>query len=85
MNYLRQLRDIILFILLVWGVILLGIFLVDAIIVPLPSFLPQFPILFVSILQVGITSALIILFLFVWDRLLAYYYKVNWEKRKKKE
>jgi len=85
MNYGRQLRDLIIFIILVWGVILLGLFVIDVLIVPLPAYFPQFHILLVSIVQVGVTGVLILIFLIIWDRLLAYYYKVNWEKRHKKD
>ena len=85
LNYGKQLKDIIIFVILVWGVILLGLFIIDVLIVPLPVYFPQFHILVVSILQIGITGILILFFLFIWDRLLAYYYKVNWEKRQEKD
>ncbi|NHI92315.1 MAG: hypothetical protein EAX96_07410 [Candidatus Lokiarchaeota archaeon] len=84
MNYFKQLRDLILFILLLWGIILLGLFIIDILIVPLPHYFPQVDPLTISIFQVGITGSLILLFLFVWDRILAYYYKKNYNKRMKK-
>ena len=85
MNYWKQLRDLIIFILLVWGVEMFGLFVIDVLIVPLPQYFPQIHVLIISILQVGITAILILLFLIVWDRLLAFYYKRNYKKRMKKD
>ena len=85
MDYLKQLRDLILFIILVWGVIMVGLLLVNYLIVPLPYYFPYIDVLTVSIFQVVITGGLILLFLIVWDRLLALYYKRNYEKRMKKD
>jgi len=85
MNYLKQLRDLILFIIFLWGVIMLGFFIIDWLIVPLPYYFPYINILTISIFQVLITGALFLIFLIVWDRVLAYYYKKNWEKRMKRD
>lgn len=85
MNYLKQLRDLILFIILVWGVIMIGLLLIDLLIVPLPYYFPYVDILTISIFQVGITGGLVLLFLLAWDRILAFYYKKNYERRMKKD
>ncbi|MHA1758843.1 MAG: hypothetical protein ACTSVV_18900 [Promethearchaeota archaeon] len=62
-----------------------GFFVIDVLIVPLPQYFPQVHVLIISTLQVGITAILILLFLIVWDRLLAFYYKKNHEKRMEKD
>ena len=85
LKYIKQLRDLILFIILVWGVIMIGFIIIDLMIVPLPYYFPFIDLLTISIFQVVITGGLILLFLIVWDRLLAYYYKKNYEKRMKKD
>ena len=84
-NYLKQLRDLIIFIILVWGIIMLGFLIIDLLIVPLPKYFPFIELLAISIFQVGITGGLILIFLIAWDRILAYYYKKNYEKRMKKD
>ena len=82
---LRKYRELFLLIFAVWSVILGGFLLIDIFIVPIDTGIPgSFGSLINDGLQILISVVLVLVFLYVWDRLTLFYYDYYKKQRIKR-
>lgn len=83
---LKKYNELFLLILAIWLVIIGGFLFIDLFIVPIDLSIPgQIGTFFDDFLKVFMSVILVLVFLYLWDRLATFYYEFNRKKRIKSQ